>query len=235
MEETPFQIGVRSARALLAPALILLTAGLVLVISYYNVPAVAEALGHVADWRREYGVGFVLGSSVLLAGFTPWLFRMFVPSLRPAKPVAELLFSILWWGFILLVVDVFYRCLGAAFDHRGWPFPAVVAAKVCCDMFGFTTFFAAPANALSHLWKDTGFSFVAMRRSLGPGWYRRLVLPNLIPNYMVWFPGVALVYSMPANLQLPMANLIGCFWALMCIQIAARSKGRVSVEPELAT
>jgi hypothetical protein len=235
IEETPFQIGFRSARALLVPAVILVLAGLALVITNYNVPAVGGALAHVAEWKRAYGLGFVIGSSALLAGFAPWLLRMVIPGLRPAKPVPELLFSLGWWVSMLIVVDAFYRFLGMLFDDRGWPFAAVVMAKVLCDQLLFTTFLAAPANALSHLWKDSGYSFAALRRELGPGWFRRWVLPNLIPNYMVWFPGVALVYSMPANLQLPMANLIGCFWSLMCIQISARSKGRVSVEPELAT
>ena len=63
---------------------------------------------------------------------------------------------------------------------------------------------------------------------MGPGWYRRLVLPNLLTNYFVWFPGTLIFYSMPTDLQLVVANCIGCFWALMCARIAAHSGVPVS-------
>lgn len=233
--DSPFRIGVRSAKALAVPAAILLIAGAALVAAYYHIPEVHTAMGRVAALKRGYGVLFVVASSTLLAGLAPWLLRMAIPSLRPEKPATELAFSVGWWVFMLIVVDRFYRFLGYVFDDSGLPFGVIVGVKVLCDMFGFTTFFAAPANALAHLWKDAGFDFGAMRRAMGPGWCARLVLPNLIPNYMVWFPGVALVYAMPSELQIPMANIIGCFWALMCLQVAARTKGRVVVEPEIAT
>ncbi len=100
---------------------------------------------------------------------------------------------------------------------------AVVLAKVAADMGVFTPLIASPANALSHLWKDLDFSCCALCSRLGRGWYRRIVLPNLIPNFLIWVPGVAFVYAMPAPLQLPMSNLIGCFWSLMCLQLAART------------
>lgn len=230
--ESPFQIGLRSARALLLPAVVLLGAGTALVISYYNSSSVHDALSRVAALKSEWGYLYSLLSAMTLAGFLPWVFRMLIPSLRPKKPLPELLFGLGWWGFMGLTVDVFYRTLSWAFDGSGMPVVAIVVCKVFADMFGFTLFFAAPANALSHLWKDAGFDFGALRRAMGPGWYRRLVLPNLVPNWMLWFPGVTLVYSMPGDLQVPMANLIGCFWSLLCIQIAAHTKGRVVVEPD---
>lgn len=233
--DSPFRIGVRSAKALAIPASLLLASGLALVFAYYRVPEVTAALARIAALKAEYGVLYVMVASAVLSAFVPWLLRMVLPSLRPAKPAGELLFALGWWVFMLVIVDAFYRFLGRVFDGSGLPFPVIVTLKVLCDMFGFTTFFAAPANALSHLWKDSGYDFRAMRRAMGPGWYARLVLPNLIPNYMVWFPGVALVYAMPADLQIPMANLIGCFWSLMCLQVAARTKGRIVVEPEAAT
>jgi hypothetical protein len=49
-------------------------------------------------------------------------------------------------------------------------------------------------------------------------------MPNLVPNWMVWTPGIAVTYSLPGLLQVPMANLIGCFWALLCITIATKTK-----------
>jgi len=111
-------------------------------------------------------------------------------------------------------------------NHPSWETDAVaqeVLLKVLADMAGFTIFIGAPFNAISHLWKDTGWDTARLRAAMGPGWYRRLVLPNLLTNYFVWFPGTLIFYSMPTDLQLVVANCIGCFWALMCARIAAHS------------
>lgn len=225
---TPLRIGLRSCRELALPAAALLSAGTALVVAYYHVPPVTSALARVGELKRSAGIGFPVFSGMLLSGLVPWLFRMALPALRPARPLAELLFGLLWWAPMIVIVDAFYRLLGHLLDGLGWPVAALVCAKVCLDMFVFTALFASPANALAHLWKDLGFDLRRLRANLRPGWYSRLVLPNLVPNYMVWFPGVTLVYAMPADLQLPMANLIGCFWALMCLQIAANSRSRLA-------
>ncbi len=225
---TPLRIGLRSCRELALPALVLLAAGTALVVAYYRVPAVAEAMSRVGALKRDAGVLFPVFAGMALSGLIPWLFRMAIPALRPERPLAELLFGLLWWPPMCVVIDAFYRLLGHLYDGLGWPVGVLVLVKVFTDMFGFTAFFASPANALAHLWKDLGFDFRRLRANLGAGWYSRLVLPNLIPNFMVWFPGVTLVYAMPCDLQLPMANLIGCFWSLMCLQIASHSKARLA-------
>lgn len=222
-ESHPLAIGVRAAKSLSVPAGLLFFAAATLVAGYYTVPAMHTAMDSVSAVKHALGSGFSFLSTMLLAGLTPWLFRMALPALRPARPLPELVFALVWWGVMGLVLDGFYRLLGHLFDGRGWPVAAVVLAKVAVDMGVFTPLYASPANALSHLWKDLGFSFPALRARFGRGWYRRLVLPNLIPNYIVWVPGVTLVYAMPGPLQLPMSNLLGCFWALMCLQLATRT------------
>lgn len=232
--ESAFQIGLRSARALAAPAAILIAGGVALVVAYHRVPAVAGVFAHVAELKAEYGYAFSFALNFLLAGVLPWVFRMTLPGLRPAKPVPELVFGTLWWGGFAVVVDALYRALGHAFDGRGWPVAGVIAAKLAVDLCLFMPLFAAPVISLVHLWKDAGYDFSKLRAGMSAGWYRRLVLPNLIPNHMVWIPGATLVFCMPGHLQLPLSSLIACFWALMCLQISARTQGRIRVENEEA-
>ena len=233
-QDNPFQIGFKSARALAVPAVFLIAGGVALVAAYFRVPAVSGAFSHVAALKSEYGYAFSFALNFLLAGVLPWLMRMALPALRPARPLSELLFGAFWWGGFAIVVDALYRGLGALFDGRGWSDWAVIGAKMSVDLILFMPLFAAPVIALAHLWKDAGYDFAKLRAGMGPGWYRRLVLPNLIPNHMVWIPGTLLVFRMPADLQLTLSSLIACFWALMCLQIAARTQGRVAVEPEEA-
>ena len=227
--DSALSIGLRSARALAVPAAILIAGGVALVVSYYHVPAVSGAFAHVAELKAEYGYAFSFLLNFALAGVLPWIFRMSLRALRPEKPLSELLFGTLWWGGFAIVVDALYRLLGHLFDGRGWPASGVIAAKLSVDLCLFMPLFAAPVIALAHLWKDAGYDFGRLRAGMTRGWYRRLVLPNLIPNHMVWLPGATLVFCMPPHLQLTLSSLIACFWALMCLQIAARTKGRIEV------
>lgn len=217
----PLWIGVCAARSLALPALAIVLAAGALVTAYYLSSSVAGTLQRIADLKSSMGPAFAMASTALLAGVVPLAFRIAIPSLRPAHPGRELAFGIVWWGSMGLVLDHFYGLLATIYDSRGWSIPATVIAKVASDMLLFTPLFASPANAISHLWKDLDFSFEALRARMKGNWYARIVLPNLVPNLVVWIPGVACVYAMPQDLQLPLANLIGCFWALMCLQIAS--------------
>ena len=219
--ESPWAAGVKAARDNALPSLLILLAALALVVSYYQVPAVRAWLDVIGAANRTNPTAFAMLCTGFSAGFIPWVFRMVFPSLRPARPGLDLLHSVLWWMFMGLVVSYFYALQGWWFGTD--PSLRVVTLKGLVDQSCFTVLCGAPFNAISHLWKDSNWDTARLRSAMGPGWYRRLVLPNLLPNFLVWFPGNALFYSMPPELQLPVANCIGCFWALMCVRIARHS------------
>lgn len=221
-ERSPWVAGQRAAAEVAAPASIVLLGALALVISYYHVPVVTGLLNQVGEFRIAGGYFFAAWLTALTSGFLPWLLRMLLPTLRPAHPIRDLIHSMVWWGVMGVIVSGFYEGLADVFGSV--PTPGVVLAKVACDMLGFAILIGAPGNALSHLWKDLGWDVKAFRAALRPGWYRRIVVPNLLPNYVVWGPGTAIFYSLPVELQLPVANAIGTCWALMCVRIAAHSR-----------
>ena len=219
--ESPWSAGVKAARDNLLPSLLILAAAAGLVVCYYQVPAVKVWLDVIGKVNADNPTLFAMLCTGFTAGFIPWCFRMAFPSLRPARPGLDLLHSVVWWMFLGVIVRYFYALQGHLFGTD--PSVEVVAKKVFVDQLGFTVFCGAPFNAISHLWKDSNWDTAKLRAAMGPGWYRRLVLPNLLPNFLVWFPGNIIFYSMPAELQLPVANCIGCFWALMCVRIATHS------------
>ena len=53
--------------------------------------------------------------------------------------------------------------------------------------------------------------------------FRRMVLPNLLPNWVVWIPVSLVVFSFPFPLQIHVNGLICTFWTLMCLQIGRRT------------
>ena len=219
---SPWEAGRRAVGEVALPAAVILSAALALVLCYYRLPSVQAALDAVGKVRAASPLTFAALCTAVTAGLIPWLVRLVSPALRPRYPWRDLLHSVVWWALMGVVVDRFYVLLGLLLGPV--PSPGVVAGKVVLDMFVFTPLIGALGNALSHLWKDLGWDRAALRAQLGPGWYRRLVVPNLLPNWAVWGPGTAIFYSLPMDLQLPVANAIGCCWALLCVRIAAHTR-----------
>ena len=46
-------------------------------------------------------------------------------------------------------------------------------------------------------------------------WYRRRVVPMLFTVTLIWMPPAFAIYALPTTLQLPVSNLLLCFWALI--------------------
>jgi hypothetical protein len=218
---TPWQIGVRAARANLVPGLVLQVAAATFVVAYYVSPGFHGLLQHLVDAQNRFGIFFTMLLRVVFNGILPALFCALVPGLRVRRPWASLLFGMAWWGFMGANVHLFY-----ALQARLWGSQAGVATvllKSATDMLIFSPFYASPIISIAHLWQDQNYSWRATRLLLGPGWYRRIVMPNQVPGWTFWIPGVLILYSLPTALQMPMSALLGCFWALMCLQIALRS------------
>jgi len=218
---SPFTAGFKAARDNALPLAIILLAAAGLVVAYYHVPAVAASLNRIGALNRASPMLFAAVCTAITSGLTPWIFRMAMPKLRPKHPFLDLVHSMVWWALIGMVVSYFYTLQADWFGTE--PTLGTVLAKVAMDMALFTTLIGSPGNAISHLWKDSEWDFDRLRHEMRPGWYRRVVLPNLLTNYFVWLPGTLIFYSMPLDLQLVVANCIGCFWALMCARIAAHS------------
>ena len=218
---TPWQIGVRSARANLVPGLVLQAAALVLAVGYYRSPGFHAALEVFGGWQERYGIGFSIGMRMATNGLVPALFCALVPGLRMRRPWASLLFLVLWWGFMGAMTHGFYALQACVWGERASA--GTVLLKTATDMLLYSPFLASPINALAHLWHDQNYSLGATALQLGPGWYRRIVLPNQVPGWAFWAPCLLVLYSLPTALQMPMAALLGCFWALMCLQIALRT------------
>lgn len=222
METNPWKIGLKAARANLIPGLALQGAAFALLAAYHWLPPVQDALGTISQWQARYGTPFSLCSFLFFCGVIPYLFCLAIPALRPKEPGKALLFALGFWGIMGLLLPKFYAFQGFLYGNgTDWK---TLSLKVATDQFGYTAFFASPAVALAHLWKDRGYRWSEIAPLLGKGWFRRLVVPNLVMNWTIWFPSLCVIYSLPPALQSHVAGLIGGFWALMSLQIAAHTK-----------
>ena len=52
----------------------------------------------------------------------------------------------------------------------------------------------------------------------------RELVPVLIANFGVWMPTVSIIYTLPTVLQLPLENLVLCFFTLMLAHMANKEE-----------
>jgi hypothetical protein len=93
------------------------------------------------------------------------------------------------------------------------------------DQFFYCPFFAVPITVLIYDWVGAHFNTAQWLKDIrGKGWFRRKILPLLISNMGVWLPTVCIIYALPTPLQLPLQNLVLCFYTLVVAHLSRRSK-----------
>jgi predicted ABC-type sugar transport system permease subunit len=103
---------------------------------------------------------------------------------------------------------------------------ASVVPKVIVDQFLFSPLFSNPVMVGYFALCAGGFRREAWREVLQTGFYVEKVTPVMVAGWMIWIPGVSVVYSMPQLLQIPVAVIIQCFWVLVFTAIGERHSDR---------
>lgn len=220
--EAPWRAGIRSARANLLPGLALQVAALALVLAYYHHVPTREVLSQFATWRRQVGVASSMLSTAIFGGVIPVLVLRLRPATRSRYNTRQGLGLILFWAYKGFEVDLFYRLL-AHVVGTGHDF-ATIATKAAIDQFCYSPLFAVPMTALFFEWLTIRFETSALIDDIrAGGWYRRRILPLIVSNVGVWLPAVCIIYSLPTPLQLPLQNLVLCFYTLMIAHMTKRA------------
>lgn len=183
--------------------------------AYYLNPTAHAILEALAAYKERCGFAFVLIAAILAGAVVPEIFLIaFFQRCQVRKQnVRNLLFTIPIWAVDGALVDVLYRSEAAWFGNVV-TLP-VVAAKVFVDQFGYNIFFAAPFGILTYEWKNEGFTWSSLGRSLRWPHFRDKLVPTIIATWAVWIPMTAIIYSLPLALQFPLFSLALVFWVLL--------------------
>jgi len=84
-----------------------------------------------------------------------------------------------------------------------------------------------PTQVVCFLWKDGDFSWVRLKAQLTDVPLGRRVVIVTLSSWVVWIPTVAVVYALPIGLQIPLFNLVICFWSLMLTSLSRDTTERV--------
>lgn len=214
----PWKAGVEAARANALPGAVLSVFAVGLLLSYWYVPAVAAVLERLGQIKSDGGWLFVAVSTALFGGLIPGLVQRARPTMRHTMPWSHLGYIMLFWAVKGIEVDLLYR-VQAMWFGQGADL-ATVVKKIAFDMGFYCPVWAVPSTVAAYAFKDAGFSWSRLRREEKVGsvaWYKRRVIPVAISNWAVWVPAVSVIYCLPLALQLPMQNLVLCFWSLLLV------------------
>ena len=221
--EAPWHAGWKSAQLLFRPGLVLQATALGLVLSYYYLPSAHLLFDQLARWRTDGGYVFSSVASAVCGGLLPFLYLRATAVDPRAYPWSHLVFFTAFWAWKGAEVDLLYRSLAKLYGNGTGA--GTIVKKVVTDLLGFNVFYATPVGNLIFAWKDAGFRWSPVSADVRAGrWYSRRVFPVLISVWALWAPIVTCIYSLPAALQIPLFNIVLCFWSLLFAHITTHQQ-----------
>ena len=197
----------------LLPGLVLQTCALLIVLAYAFLPSFHAILDDVGALKARFGYVFSAISTAIFGGVIPYLILAATKQVPKGRALGELAFYVVFWLWKGVEVDALYRLQGLMFGSAASV--TAIVAKTCVDQFVYNTLWAAPTQVTFFLWKDAGFSWSGLVRGLTEDPFGRTVVVILFSGWIVWIPAVMIIYSLPSALQVPLFNLVLCFWCLL--------------------
>ncbi len=210
--------GWEAARVNLIPGLVLQAFALALLLCYYFQPSAHAVLDQLAALKSRLGFPFSIVSTAIFGGLIPSVYMVLSPRTRAHTPAAHVAFYILYWAYKGLEVDFFYT-LQAHLFGSAVTF-SVITKKILVDQLVYNPFWSAPLGITAYYWKDHGFTWESLRRLRFWDFQTRNLPTALIATWGVWIPAVAIIYSLPSALQVPLFNVVLCFFSLMFVSLA---------------
>jgi len=200
------------------PGLALWIFGVAVIVGYFWIAPVRSGLESLGEFKTRYGLLFSLVSTAIFGGLLPVLLRLLVDRKMPKRFAAILVGTVIFWAFKGVEIDLFYRVQAWLFGNDNSV--GTITCKVIVDMALYAPLVGLLNCVLFYIWQDNGYSFFKTRTALGENWYVHKILPALISNWCVWLPSAIIIYALPLALQLPVQNLILCFWVLVLVFFA---------------
>lgn len=212
MAITPSQRLIAAARENIAPALILQSFALVVVLSFFYLEQAKSSFEYVAQIKTQFGILYAIVSTALFGGFLPFVFLYFKQKIKTQK-FQHFIFYIVVWAFMGWLIDSFYQLQAVWFGDQADAI--TVIKKTAVDQFVFSVFITSPLLTALYIWKESGFSWAVTRQSLSRSFFYNRLPATIISTWCIWLPAVSLIYMMPSSLQIPLFNCVLCFFVLI--------------------
>ena len=206
------------------PGLALNAVVILLVLSYFRVPAVAGMWEALGAFKLRWSFAFSLVTTVFAAALLPSLLQWMMGTLPEGGRWRRMGLLSLFWGYRGMEIDLFYQLQGWLFgtghDAR------TLLSKVAVDQFIMSPLWFVPTVLIALRWVDLGGSWARTRASLDRVFWTRTCPTALVTNWLVWIPTLSLVYSLPSALQFPLFSVVMCFYILIVTLLARPDRTR---------
>ncbi len=201
----------RALKSNVIPAIFLQCFAVFIAVSYFYWPESHIIFDFFAQLKTTYGAVYAIVSTAIFGGVIPYLYLLISGQIKQHK-VQQCVFYIVVWAAMGGLVDAFYQCQTIWFGSSAdW---LTIAKKTALDQFVFSLLLTCPFLTFVYLWKDHGFSWQRTRPHLKTMFTLRIPT-TVLTNWLIWIPAVSLIYAMPANLQIPLFNLVLCLFVLI--------------------
>ena len=203
------------------PGVFLQCLAISIALCYFFWPQSHLVFNFFGDLKTQFGWKYSLVATAIFGGLIPFLYLLVAKQINTAV-FKTLLFFLLFWGYKGVEVDFLYRFQGIWF---GYDLDlATIVKKTAVDQFIYSALWAAPSITIAYLWKDSGFSFSACKKKLNKSLFLIQIPTVVISNWLIWIPAVSIVYMMPPVLQIPLFNLVLCFFVLLVATLSKNHK-----------
>jgi hypothetical protein len=218
----PWKQAVAAAKDNFIPGLALQAFALAVVLAYYYHPPTHAALSQLAGLKQRLGLFYSLVATSFFGGVIPFAYMRLNPRTRPFTRASHALFFAVFWAFKGVEVDLFYSAQAWLFGNDATV--PVIVKKVLVDQLVYNPFYSAPIALLVFHWKESDFRSSSLRRLDWIGFQKRNLPKALIATWAVWFPAVAIIYSLPSALQIPLFNIVLCFYSLLYTSLTRKQE-----------
>lgn len=218
----PIREGLVAARQNLVPGLVLQAFALAVVLAYYLVPAASPVFAALARWKSQGGFLYSAVATALFGGLIPFFYLRLNPATRASTPWAFLAFYLVFWAYRGVEVDALYRLQAWLFGNGNAV--STIVPKVLVDQFVYNVLWAGPLQIVAYHFMNSGYSPRAFSGYDWRAFFFQRLPTTLISVWGVWIPMVTIIYCLPPDLQIPLFNIVLCFWVLL-ITALTRPKG----------
>ncbi len=195
------------------PAVILqLFAGAILLL-YFLAPGLRGFFESIEELKAASGPGFAVVSTAIFGGLIPWGVMVYRGRISRKEQWKHLTFFLFFWGLQGAAVDWLYTQQTIWFGSES-SFK-VLMTKMLVDQGPYNLIWATPNSLILYGWKDAGFSWKRLWAQSTASTLRHRFLTIQVSAWVVWVPAVLMIYSLPPDLQIPLFNLVLCFFSLV--------------------
>jgi len=222
-------------KANLLPGLVLFALEGVLISVYFYCEPCGGFFTSLGQIKAQYGYFYSAVSTWVFGGLLPFLISILTGEIQTDRPKLMLqtfLLLLVLWSVLGVWVDVFYK-----FQSWLWGNDreiTTIICKVSFDMFVYNPLVGIWSVLIPMHWRSCEFDCELFRDTLTVQFLLVTGSTVLVTVWMIWIPSVTVVYILPSDLQLPVSNIIVCFYNLILMFVTrdlAKSDSKMPNQP----